>query len=64
MKVCLDIPPEMAWLVRYYEKKAEIRGMLEGSSTLEDELLNAIEQYAIAGIQSKPAQDIPNSLND
>lgn len=47
MKTSINIP---GWLVKFYEKKAELRRKLGRPSNLRKELETAIEQYALDSI--------------
>lgn len=52
MKVEIDIPPHLAWMIQYYQTKAEVRAQLPGHSfDMNAEFITALEQYAIQGIQ-------------
>ena len=52
MKYVIEIPLELSWLVGIYEKKAEIRRSVGGKGTVESEILIALEQQAIQGIET------------
>lgn len=53
VNIQISIPPELSWIVHYYEKKAEVRRQLGTKSTMELEILNAAEQYAILGLRNE-----------
>lgn len=54
MKITLNLPPELNWLIPYYEQKAEVRAKLGVKSGIEQEFLTAIEQYALLGLRTDP----------
>lgn len=56
-KIVLNVPPKLAWIIPYYQKKAEIRAKLGSKGGIEQEFLNALEQFAIQGLQSEPLFD-------
>lgn len=54
MKITLNLPPELNWLIPYYEKKAEVRAKLGAKGGIEQEFLIGLEQYALQGLRNDP----------
>ena len=52
MKIEIEIPPRLSWMLAVYQQKAEVRAKINGTGKLEDELLIALEQYAIEMIEN------------
>ena len=52
LKIEIEIPPHLSWMLAVYQQKAEVRAKINGTGKLEDELLIALEQYAIEMIEN------------
>ena len=59
MNLSFTVPPELAWLLPFYTKKAEIRSRVGGDGTIESEVLVALEQLAIEAMRPTSNCDCP-----
>jgi len=64
MKITIEIPPEKAWLLVFYQEKAKLRSSLQKSSTVSDEIFIAVEQYALDCVASTPKELIDKIKNE